>query len=420
MVNTVEKHFVVAGKTVIVVYDFSFYSEKEYKLDFRDFVGYHTKKEQFAEKDEGDWKFLKLKEYKFIPFADFIKIVSELLAKVLAQILKEDPSIMVSDENQFKIYFIFIRVLNRDWYFEENPRKEIKDSRILELLDAIEADSIEHHEYLSAGVFFIQAVAAPWYYFKRFNYTYVYRYLRHELEHHKQKMAEFYKFEDEVVKRLRIKVKKAPNYRITYLFLTFHGLFNEGIADFVTITNRAKVDIHMDWIYKFRIDLDALTTMTGKNKVHKFWVDNLAYGVFAGGAYYCGKIMCFTIALAFAKRINKEPLIYLENGEEYPLDAIDKIMGKHKVFFIGNVDNIVFKRAYEEIKKYNYDYRKFILLYDWACKELSIRKRNRVMWCGFFDDLKKKATKFYERYSEKRRAELYKRIKGIRRVGYSV
>jgi len=43
-----------------------------------------------------------------------------------------------------------------------------------------------------------------------------------------------------------------------------------------------------------------------------------------------------------------------------------------------------------------------------------------VMWYGFFDDLKKKATKFYERYSEKIRAEVYMRIKKIVRAKYSV
>jgi len=197
------------------------------------------------------------------------------------------------------------------------------------------------------------------------------------------------------------------------------GLLNEGIADFITIANRPKIDIHMDRIYKFKKDLDALTTMVGKNKIETFWVYNLSYGIFAGGAYYCGKIMCFTIELAFAKKIRRFPLIYVGNNT-YPLDMIDKIMSNEKVFYIGNPDHTVFKMAYEELTKNRYNYRKFIALYEWACRELGIRKRNMVMWYGFFDDLKKKATKFYEIYSKKQRAEAYKMIKKIVRSRYVV
>ena len=88
-------------------------------------------------------------------------------------------------------------------------------------------------------------------------------------------------------------------------------------------------------------------------------------------------------------------------------------MSAQEVFYVDNPDYSVFKRAYEELVKYNYDYRKFIQLYEWACRELNIRKRNMVIWYGLFDDLKKKATKFYEKYSQERRAELYKKIKSI-------
>lgn len=424
MSNQIEKSFTVSGKRVTVIYDLTFYSEKEYRRDFRDFLNYQKRKEEFSESDEGDWKFYNLKQFKSIPFNDFLKIVSDLFSRVIYQVLKDNPTIMVSDQNEFKVKIILFRVPGREWYMEEHPREELKGEQYSQFLEELESEEIEHADHLTAGSFLIQSIAAPWFYKKRIDYSYIYRFLFHELEHHKQRITDFYKFEDEVQKRLearfKTKVPKIMNYRITYLFLTMHGLLNEGHAEFVASTNQPKIDIHMDWIYKFRRDLDALTTMIGKNKIHEFWVENLAYGVFAGGAYYCGKIMCFTIELAFAKRMDKQPLIYLQNREEYPLEAIDNIISKQKVFYVGNPEYIVFKRTYDEIAKTNYDYRKFIALYEWACKELGLRKRNMIMWYGFYDDLKKKATKFYERYSKNKRAEMYKKIKSIIRTKYSV
>lgn len=420
MDNTIKKLFTINRKNVTVIYDLTFYSEKDYKKDFKYFLNYQTRKVKFSVPDDAEWKFYKLKKYPYISYENFLKIISELVSKIVYQVLRVNPTIMVSDQNEFKVRFILFRVPDKAWMMEEDPKKELKGEKALQFLEELEAEETEHADYVTAGSFLIQAIAAPWIYKKRIDYTYYYRYLAHELEHHKQTMANFYKFEDEVTKRLKIKVQKVPNYRITYVFLTMHQLLNEGIADFAMIANRPKMDIHMDWIYKFRKDLDSLTTMVGKNKVHKFWVENLAYDTMMGGAYYCGKIMCFTIELAFAKRMNKQPLIYLQNGEEFPLDAIDNVMSKQKVFYVGSPEYVIFKRAYDEITKYKYDYRKFMALYEWACKELDIRKRNMIMWYGFFDDLKKKATKFYEKYSKSKRAEIYKKIKSIARTKYTV
>ncbi|GEM_PF-4623647 len=418
MGSIIEKSFGVAGKKVTIIYDLAFYSEKEYLRDFSDFRNYQTKKEKFSEKDGTDWKFLNAKEIKYIQFPDFLKIATEIFSKVIYQALRENPTIMVSDQNEFKVRIILWRVPGREWYMEEYPKKEMKGERYAEYLQMLESEEVEHADYLTAGVFLIQNVAAPWFYKKKIDYAYIYRFLAHELEHHKHFMVDFYKYEDEISRKLKIKVRKAPNYRINYVFLTAHQLLNEGIADFVTIANRPRIDIHMGWIYKFRSDFDKLATMTGKNKVHEFWVDNLAYGTYQGGAYYCGKIMCFTIELAIAKRMKRQPFIYLGKNEQYPLEAIDKIMSKNEVFNVGNPDYDIFKKTYAEITKYKYDYRKFIALYEWACKELGIRKRNMIIWYGFFDDVKKKATKFYEQYSMKQKAEMYRKVKSIVRKEY--
>ena len=113
--------------------------------------------------------------------------------------------------------------------------------------------------------------------------------------------------------------------------------------------------------------------------------------------------------------MKKEPLIYLEDGRQYPLEYIDTAMSTKDVFYVGNPDYSVFKKAYEEITKYKYNYKKFIALYEWACKEIGIRKRNMIMWYGFFDELKKEATKFYERIAEEDRAKIKKRLRNLTR-----
>lgn len=49
-----------------------------------------------------------------------------------------------------------------------------------------------------------------------------------------------------------------------------------------------------------------------------------------------------------------------------------------------------FKRTYEEITKYRYNYRKFIALYEWACKELKISEHNMIISYESFGIQRKK------------------------------
>lgn len=421
MANRIEKSFKVWNKTVTVIYELSFYSQRNYKMDFQDFLDYQTKKERVASADELDWKFYNVNVGEYIPYNDFANILSSALTQIFFQILRNDPSIMVSDEPNFRIYFIVAREPKRNWYFLENPGKdELTEDKYPGLLNEIESENSETAIYLVAGSFLLQAVVWPYKFRKRINYQYISRYLVHEFEHHKQTMSKFFSHYDKIEARLKerfkIKLPRLPriiNQRISYTFFTFQELLIEGLADFVTIGNRKSIDIHMDYIYQFRRNLDALATMDGHKKIEEFWIENLSYGTFAGGAYYCGKIMCFTIALAIAKKYNLSPFIYLENKEEFSLGELDKLMSRHKILYVQNPDSRILKMAYEQIRKTGYNYRKFILLYESSCRQLGIRKRNMVVWYGLFDDLKKEATKFYKRYPSENRYGIRKKIKSI-------
>ena len=83
MTNTIEKSFTVCGKNATVIYDLTFYSEKDYKKDFKDFLNYQTRKVKFSAPDDADWKFYNLKEHPFISYEDFLKIISELVSKIV-------------------------------------------------------------------------------------------------------------------------------------------------------------------------------------------------------------------------------------------------------------------------------------------------------------------------------------------------
>ncbi len=400
MAFTLEEKFTIGQKEVTVIYDFSLYSERDYGRDFREVYDYQAKRwEKPPDKDGFEWKFYNSKNPRQISFSEFADTTKTYLTKVLMQVLRDNQNVMMSDDNKFLIRIIVFRVPKRAWYIEERPQVELKKEEYAEFLEDIESETVEHHNYLVSGSFLLQSIAIPLFWAKGIDYTYLYRYFVHELEHHVQKMMGFYSFQDEVSERLKRRVMRVPNYRINLLFLTMQALLNEGVADFKAITNRHTIDIHMDWIRKFRKDLDALTTIIGKNKAQKFWEENLGFGVFAGGAYYCGKIMAFTIALAILKR---------SGGK---LNDINRLMREYKEFNLPNADPAALQAAYDAILRTNYNYRNFIRLYEQCCIELGISHENMIIWWELFDALKKKATRFYENLARKKRMEMYEKIK---------
>jgi hypothetical protein len=423
MTSTIEKEFAISAKsgkikTVKIVYDLTFYSEKKYVQDFNDFVDYQTGKEKF-EKDnagkskDGDLQFYRLKSYPFIPYAQFLNTVSEVYTKVIFQILKEDSGIMVSDEDYFKITFILYRVANRNWYFNAGIVEGLTAKECAKFKDNLDTDSVEHIDYVVAGVYLIQTIAAPWTYLRKIPYSHVWKYLVHELEHHKQFMMDEFRLSEKIRARLKGReVGNYPNYRVSYLFTTMYELLDEGVAEFVASQNRPRIKINRESIFQFRKDLETLITINGRKKTWEFYEENLSYGDLTKGAYYCGRIMCFTIELAIAKIRNKPVLAYV-GKQEFPFGDMNAFMSKYDVFEIGSPEPSVFKEAYEAISKTKNKYREYINLYEWACKELGIRESNMVISYATYDEIKKKATKFYERYTQEERAKMYEKIKKV-------
>src|SRR3989344_4972672 len=186
MAKTLETSFSIGKKRVTVIIDLNFYSEKWYKKDFKDFMDFQTKKSE-EDKSGLDWKFWNIKaKDKPIKYQEFLATIQSLLPKLVKELLRQRPDIMVSDQNEFKVRFVLFRVSERGWYFESQPEAEIEREKYNEWFNEIESDPIEQAAYLTCGTFFIQTIAAPWTYKRKIDYTYIYRMLIHELEHHQQ------------------------------------------------------------------------------------------------------------------------------------------------------------------------------------------------------------------------------------------
>ena len=434
MAKTLETSFSIGKKKVTVIFDLYFYSEKEYKKDFKDFMDYQLKRSK--EDHSGlDWKFYSLKaKDKPIGYPEFLISLASLFPKVVKELLRQRPDVMVSDEDGFKVRFILFRVSKRSWYFEGQPEVEIEREKYNEWFNDVESDPVEQATYVTSGTFLIQSIVAPWIYRRKIDYTYLYRFLTHEFEHHRQKMLGWFVYEEKLTEKLKREVPKVPNYRLTYIYQTILNLIFEGTADFVTIANRPIIDIHMDWIRKFEKDLDLLTTMAGKKQVDDFWINNLSHGVFAGGSYYCGKIMCFIIELMFVKAMEenatlkkdllqkgtyKPVVIRLADQRELALKDLDNIMSNSDLIYVTNPPEEIHRMAYNEIKACGSDFRKFLALYEKACNALGLSRKNMIITQKKLDELVNKALLFYEQFSEAKRKEMYQKaesaIKAIQR-----
>ena len=105
MAKTLETSFSIGKKRVTVIIDLYFYSESQYKKDFKDFMDFQTKKSEEVTVDSKtgeknysglDWKFWNLKaKDKPISYQEFPTIIQSILPKVIRELLRQRPDIMV-------------------------------------------------------------------------------------------------------------------------------------------------------------------------------------------------------------------------------------------------------------------------------------------------------------------------------------
>jgi hypothetical protein len=211
------------------------------------------------------------------------------------------------------------------------------------------------------------------------------RILIHELNHHFDRATAQYEL------RLKKRLNKNPGEPLPFKTLIFINsminLRSEGLARFQEKENVERIHIRVDRLVKFRREFQLSVKLKDINEYYPYY-----QGL---EVYYIGMLMCFFIGLAFLREKQFHP-IYLPGRMTASLEDLDQIMEKNKKFEIKNLPPEIFVKTMNRISKTKY--RQFIRLYEWACDELKLSKRNRIIWWSLFDHWKKLATKYYEKH----------------------
>ncbi len=392
----------IDGKKFRLVLIFDNYSERDYKNDFQEFVDYQKKLSLTGEKgetdfrfwenkislttdvDKKDFKFWEIKE--FVPPFDFFKKKSvDYLGKAVASILRANPKIIVSDELNLEIKVI--RIKERSYYIESHD----------------DLMTPEYACYSGAGIWFMQAIAAPLFYFNRVDFSYITRFFLHELQHFADNMKGYLQFDSKYADKIKRFSKKKSAYCLNYLYTTIFNLREEGYPDFVMRKEVGKMEINMEGVREYNRNLELLIKLRLKKDAEELFEKKIGWeNMTASGEYACGRVMCLTIAMYVAKiklkpckiSVGKEVF----SGHDFP--ELDKIMSTNKIIYVSDFSNDVLQNAAALIEP-SLGFH-FIKLYEEACNYLGISEKNRVMTRDRFVFLQRKAMDFAAKERAKR------------------
>jgi hypothetical protein len=348
------------------------YSEKKYRLDCREFVKYQLKK---LNEEKPELSFYRRFEKTEIPYSEFLELATGFLSKVVFSVLKENRDLITSEKLEIKIRIL--RVAKLAWYgacYEgSNPGSIFMEFSALWLL---------------------QTIVYPWKHSKKIDYQIIYKFLVHELQHHRDAVAKLFRFERRYKKRIGKIIGEDSGYPLEFIYAVLFELRYEGLADFAARAGSPKFEIHNDWIIRFKKNLKKLAAIKNMNKASDFFDEKLSTGT-PTGSYYCGMVMCLIINAALAKKAGKPPFLQKRNGASEHINNIDSLMKKEKSFYILNSGTEFFEKARSEIEKTKFD--TFLKLYNDSCDELGISQKSRIMWWQLFRDIRKKAVETYRK-----------------------
>jgi len=241
--------------------------------------------------------------------------------------------------------------------------------------------------YKVGGKWFIQNFAAPYFYYNgRIDWQYPYRFLTTQLSVYKDFCNRLiYETTHELkIKRL---AKRASATRLNYLYNTMFNLREEGLADFLTRKGSDRLEIDMDGVHKFQLNLGKLTNM---KRAKEFWESTLDFGNLTNsGVFYNGRLMCQFIAMSLAKDEHKPYTVIVRNeshvGSSH--DLLDKWLSNNDKIYVMNLTKSVLDEAIDMISKTQHYL--FIKMYEQACDNLRIGTNNRVITSHIFFNLKK-------------------------------
>ncbi len=373
--------FVINGKQVVVIFLFKQYWQKYLQSDYKELIKYHKKKLKLENpQSELDLKFYHaIDRFPKITYEYFKEAVRRFMLRVTHQVLKDDPSFVTAIGDVFEIQIKVVRVPNKEWYGAN-----------------IEDISDSDHAYLEYnGLWLLNTVVLPWLVFQRVDYKILYKFMQHELGHCRDWVKRLYRLEDYAKKRISPIMRRMHNFSLFYLYLTFENLRVEGVHEFADKRDMQRIDVNMDLVRKFRVLVEELITKKKLKDAEEFFENNLG-SMSHQGIYYVGRLSAQTIAFAVAKREGFANQVYLvlPNGQKADLSQLNAAMSTLERFYISQLPAPVFNKAFSIMSPLRY--REFIQMYEWACNELGISNENRVVTWAWFDDIKKRATNWYE------------------------
>ncbi len=375
--------FEIGGKRVIVIFLFRNYWQKYLQSDYQELIRYQQKKAEIRNPlSDIDLKFHHaIKNFPEISYDYFKETVRRFVLKVIYEVLRENTGIVTTTTDTFEIQFKVSRNENREWYGSYD--------------DSI--SDMEHAYVEYNGLWLLNTVVLPWIVFRRIDYKLLHGFFQHELSHHKDLMNKRYFVEDYAKQRIRPLSRRFGNYSLFYLYLTFENLRVEGLHEFSGKRYMERIVVNMAYVANFRKLVEELIAIRRVNDAENFFETNLG-SISHQGIYYVGRLAAQTIALAVAKKegLDRQISLLLPNKKVEPLNWLNSAMNAHVTFSITQIPVQAFEKAVTMIEARRY--REFIRLYEWACNELGIEAKNRIVTYAWFDDLKKRATLWYESY----------------------
>ncbi|MBI2573250.1 hypothetical protein HYV86_05295 [Candidatus Woesearchaeota archaeon] len=383
---------VIAGKNVTITFIFKKYKAHHLTADLEELKVLQQKQgaqrigkvlNNALEKEELDLRWLNVKNWVPIPYQNFIEHVTSFFPKVLFNIIEQNPYFIVGE--QLVMEFRIIHIKDRGYYHEHKVAEKKSD----------EGSDIEHALFDISGLWLLQTIAAPWFYLKKIDFEYIYRYYLHELTHH-------YDFSNQQVARIQAAqkakepkilgpkllygqaefVKKYTRYctvpAVPFIYQSIFNLRIEGIADFNVRRVSGTFNIERSALKEYNENLINLTLKTKVQDAESFYGDKVAYNLTAGGELTSGRQMCLCIMLAIA-RITNIPykLQVVMWTRKRPYENANKanwneLLSTYKTIYVTNVSTQLIDTAIAKIQSLTPE--GFIEEYEKACQVLGITK----------------------------------------------
>lgn len=370
--DKIEYSATIRGTPVKCTFIFDKYEEKNYNKDFKEFVAYQKRASLTGELGEKDLKFLPGKNLEYVPFEFFRENVPKLFSQSVFFLLEHNPDFIVSDE--FNLQMKLMRIPNRSYYFNYDEK----------------AADPENACFDGAGIWFIQTIAAPFFYSKHIDFSIIMRYFVHELVHHMDFMTLYTSFESKYKDKIHLLSRKRSAYCLNYLYSSMFNLREEGFADFIARANTV-IDINTVGIREYNKNMVVLTEMSKKLESEAFYVKKIGWeNLTTSGEYANGRMMCAVIAMYAAKYVKEPYALSIGktklNGYDFNWNAL---LSKYDVIFVSELSTKVIAETVRLIQPTAH--YSFVQLYEKACDFLNISEDNRIMTARRFYALKKRA-----------------------------